>query len=107
MIECPYSGCGYAGRSQEELDEHVTQMDARGLHEAQISDNPKPFCIGCIKTPDEIYEYSQDATESSLSPDEYVKREEGTYNSKNGHFLCTACYIKAGQPSSSSGWVAP
>lgn len=67
----------------------------------------QPFCTGCDLTPDQISEYSQDMTGSNLSPDEYVKREEGTYNRENGHFLCTSCYIKAGQPSSPTGWVAP
>ena len=68
---------------------------------------PQPICTGCNRMPDEIYEYSKEATQSSLSPDEYVRREEGTYNQYNGHFLCTMCYIKAGAPSSPWGWKAP
>lgn len=38
---------------------------------------------------------------------EYVRQEEGTYNRENEHFLCDECYIKAGQPSSPSGWKCP
>lgn len=38
---------------------------------------------------------------------DYIREEEGTYNSENGHFLCDNCYIKAGMPSSSGGWVCP
>ena len=38
---------------------------------------------------------------------QYVLREEGTLNTSNGHFLCDSCYIKAGMPSSPSGWVCP
>lgn len=72
-----------------------------------MSDEIQPQCQGCGKKPNEISEYSQETTGSELSPDEYVKKEEGTYNRENGHFLCTACYIKAGQPSSPRGWVAP
>ena len=37
----------------------------------------------------------------------YVRNEEGTLNPTNGHFLCDSCYIKAGQPSSPTGWVCP
>jgi hypothetical protein len=39
--------------------------------------------------------------------EDFVRKEEGTFNQENGHFLCDPCYIKAGQPSSSSGWVCP
>ncbi len=65
-----------------------------------------PICIGCNRTPDELSEYSQELTESHLSPVEYVRQEEGTYNRENGHFLCTNCYIAAGMPSAMGGWVA-
>lgn len=37
----------------------------------------------------------------------YVRQEEGTYNPANGHFLDDLCYIKAGMPSSPSGWRCP
>lgn len=37
----------------------------------------------------------------------YVIREEGTYNTENGHFLCDKCYIKYGMPSSPWGWKCP
>lgn len=65
------------------------------------------MCIGCQKTPEELEEYSQDMTGSDLTPSEYVMQEEGTLNLDNGHFACTICYIKMGQPSSPTGWVAP
>lgn len=83
-------------------------------------DPDDPICIGCNKKPHEIAEYRDAVTyESSdvrYNPNEsqmqertvrYVKSEEGTYNRHNGHFTCTECYIKMGQPSSSSGWKAP
>lgn len=66
-----------------------------------------PICIGCGKRPDELDEYIEAAKEAETSPDLYVQLEEGTYNTENGHFLCTPCYIKAGMPSSPEGWVAP
>lgn len=67
----------------------------------------RPLCTGCNKHPDQITEYIAAAFDEECTPDEYVRNEEGTYNTKNGHFLCTACYIEAGQPSSPNGWVAP
>lgn len=48
------------------------------------------------------------AEASDCTPTEYVLAEEGTLNSENGHFLCTSCYIKAGQPSAPfPGWKCP
>jgi hypothetical protein len=69
----------------------------------------KPICTGCNKTPDEIQEYIECAEEEEMSPDDYVKSEEGTYNPSNGHFLCTDCYIAAGMPSLHypNKWIAP
>ena len=69
-----------------------------------------PMCIGCNKQPHEISEYvdaANDEPEFFNNAADYVRREEGTYNRANGHFLCTDCYIKAGEPSSPRGWVAP
>ena len=42
-----------------------------------------------------------------MTPEQFVRREEGTFNIENGHFLCTDCYIAAGMPSSPRGWTAP
>jgi len=67
----------------------------------------KPLCIGCNKRPIELAEYRAAAEGEDFSPDDYVRAREGTYNSENGHFLCTPCYINAGMPGSVSGWVAP
>lgn len=69
--------------------------------------NSQPICIGCMKRPREIEEYVTAAMDENMTPDEYVKKEEGTYNPANGHFLCTPCYIRIGSPSSSKGWRAP
>lgn len=65
------------------------------------------ICIGCGKHPDQIDEYVDMARDEGMMPDEFIRREEGSYNPANGHFLCTPCYIEAGMPSSPSGWVAP
>jgi hypothetical protein len=68
---------------------------------------PEPVCIGCNKTPEQIDEYKYGAQEYDISPNQYVRSEEGTYNPANGHFMCTNCYINAGQPATSTGWKAP
>ena len=67
-------------------------------------------CNGCGKSPNELDEFQPNTTGSELSAEEYVQAEEGTYNAANGHFLCTPCYIDAGQPTMPGGrgrWVAP
>lgn len=72
-------------------------------------DNIKPICTGCGKHPEQLEEYIEAAEDYKMDVDEYVKKEEGTYNKVNGHFLCTPCYIDAGMPSlpSPKHWVAP
>ena len=57
-----------------------------------------PKCRGCGKTPDQIKEYVSIAEDEDMSPEEYVRREEGTFNLKTGLFWCTSCYIAAGEP---------
>lgn len=41
------------------------------------------------------------------TPAEYIRENEGTYNRTNGHFLCDECYIAAGMPTISGGWICP
>jgi hypothetical protein len=72
-----------------------------------VNEPIKPLCIGCNKRPDEIEECVEIAKEEGMTPDDFVRNEEGTYNGANGHFLCTDCYIRAGMPSSPYGWFAP
>lgn len=72
-----------------------------------MSKLPDPICTGCNKRPDDIEEYVDMGKAEEMTPDEFVRTEEGTYNKDNGHFLCTECYIRAGQPSSPRGWTAP
>jgi hypothetical protein len=66
-------------------------------------------CNGCKKEPEELPEYVLHAQYEGMTPTEYVIEEEGTYNPENGHFLCTACYMKAGSPSMPFPyrWIAP
>jgi hypothetical protein len=74
-----------------------------------MNTDSKPICTGCNKTPDEIQEYIECAEDEEMTPDDYVRSEEGTYNPSNGHFLCTDCYIEAGMPSKPypDKWIAP
>ena len=47
------------------------------------------------------------AEEEGIPVEQYVWENEGTLNRKNGHFLCTQCYINAGMPTSPQGWTCP
>lgn len=88
----------------------ITMEEARARHAAvvgQRGDPNDPICVGCAKRPHELAEYVEMAAVEIMTPVEYVIDEEGTYNRENGHFLCTACYIKNGQPSRPGGWVCP
>lgn len=76
-------------------------------------------CTYCWRRPEEIDEYLPGTLEQCeagerawevgeyRSPADYVSKEEGTFNSENGHFACTECYVRIGAPSSPHGWVAP
>lgn len=74
-----------------------------------MSEEIKPICQGCKKPVNQIQEYIEASAEMEISPEDYVKSEEGTYNPANGHFLCTDCYIKAGMPSLHHPyrWICP
>ena len=95
----------------------ITLEEARMRHAKCVdqADNPgDPICIGCARRPFEIQAYIDATQEDPDNPvpttDDvrwYVISSEGTYNSKNGHYLCDECYILNGQPSSDRGWVAP
>jgi len=55
-------------------------------------------CKGCGKQPHQISEYCDAAKIEMMLPDDFVAREEGTYNSSTKLFWCTGCYVKAGTP---------
>ena len=56
-------------------------------------------CAICGRTPDQIVEYVNLAKENDyVSAEQVVKYEEGTYHPTYDKFLCTGCYIQAGQP---------
>jgi hypothetical protein len=55
-------------------------------------------CKECGRKPSEIQEYIEAAKEYECTPEEFVWREEGTYNGLTGKFWCTECYVKLGMP---------
>lgn len=55
-------------------------------------------CIGCNKEPKDIPEMVDNSAVEGMTPEEFVKECEGTYNKEDGSFYCTDCYIKAGMP---------
>lgn len=55
-------------------------------------------CKVCGKSPSELEEYIEMGKAESLTPDEFVRQEEGTLNKQTGLFYCTDCYIKIGMP---------
>lgn len=68
---------------------------------------PSPTCAKCGKRPDELDEYIESAADAGMTPDAYVRAEEGTYNPEVNRFVCTPCYCDMGMPSSPEGWKAP
>lgn len=81
---------------------------------SRYDQRPTLTCVGCLKEPAEIEGYANAMLEDPetgerlyASADDYVWREEGTLNRRNGHFLCDMCYIAWGSPSSVGGWKAP
>lgn len=71
-----------------------------------MSVNYDALCIGCAREAADIPALVELATDEGLTPEAYAA-DDGTFNPINGHFLCDACYIRWGQPSTAAGWVAP
>jgi len=95
-IELICTGCN---RHPAEIEEYVIAAKEANLH-SEIDQ-----CSYCLAMNDGYGHLS--ACPLHVDADRYVQQEEGTLNFQNGHFLCTACYILAGMPSSPTGWVAP
>lgn len=55
-------------------------------------------CKGCGKQPSEIPSVSYFAECENMTPDEFIKKLEGTYNPKTNLFYCDECYIRLGTP---------
>ena len=56
-------------------------------------------CVVCGKQPSEIDEYVVLAKQEKITPDRFVRGDEGTYNRFDDIFCCTECYCRIGMPS--------
>src|SRR4051812_11895548 len=98
--ECGQSLCPNCGAVAQVMGPDLSFADI-------VNTAPVPLCIGCNKKASELPEYIEAAQEAEITPEDYARTEEGTYNPINGHFLCTDCYIAQGMPTADGGWVAP
>ena len=77
----------------------------------------EPYCFRCGRTPEQIGEYvtgarehNEDLPDDQVTPTEWVRRFEGTYNPESNRFCCTECYLAIGMPATDvkeGGWRAP
>lgn len=71
----------------------------------------EPRCFRCCKKASELLNsaFLQDYYgEGGHKPEEFVRKEDGTYNSETNTFACDACYIAIGCPTApGQGWKAP
>lgn len=67
---------------------------------------PGPLrCCRCGRSPEQIPEIVAEAKEEEMSPDEWVRENEGTLNTETGRFACDKCYIALGMPA--NPWPLP
>jgi hypothetical protein len=84
----------------------VEQMEMFDPH----TPKPEPFDPYCNRFAHQIPECVEQAADIGLTPGDWVKQNEGTYNYMSNHFACTECYIRIGMPANpypQSNWVAP
>lgn len=55
-------------------------------------------CKNCGREPKNITEYIIGAKEEGMTPNQFVREQEGTYNPRTDLFYCTKCYIELGMP---------
>lgn len=71
----------------------------------------EPYCFRCGKPASSFSAYWLEEPLGVTGAADYVRREEGTYNSDTNRFACDACYIAIGMPVSDGihggGWRAP
>ena len=56
------------------------------------------ICPYCNRKPNEIPEYVEQANKLEMSPNEYVRMDEGTYHVQTDLFCCSDCYFSQGMP---------
>lgn len=52
-----------------------------------------PYDPSCKREAKDIPSVVQFAQENAMTPEEFIKAEEGTYNPVTGHFLCDPCFL--------------
>lgn len=64
-------------------------------HEGPSEDCPHaaPLCPACGRQAADIPDVVMFGKENGLSPEEFVRQEDGTYNPASEHFLCDTCFI--------------
>lgn len=91
-------------------DDRQRSQTSEGLtpEEADRIADGESYCFRCGKPASSFPEYCDRTCGSPEGcADQYVRREEGTYNPETNRFACDACYIAIGMPTSSEGWRAP
>ena len=58
------------------------------------------YCAVCKKTPVELEEFdeSEGKSFSGMTPEEYIKTFDTTYNRELDIFYCNYCYLELGAP---------
>lgn len=79
-----------------------------------ICNHSKPYCPDCKRSCVDIPEVLFFANEEGISPESWIRSEEGTYNPTNEHFLCDTCFIAREQSTGQrlvgpggTRWVCP
>lgn len=101
----PIEECHFGWFDKDRLLRALEILRSPGWHKGVSSDNGAPVvqCIRCMKRPHQIKEYVDASKSWGISPEEYVRQEEGTYNPATGRFYCTSCYVAAGMPLGMAG----
>ncbi len=67
--------------------------DPNAPHDDTLCQHVGPYCPGCRQEASNIASVTAYARMEGESPKEWVRKNEGTYNPNNDHFLCDKCFI--------------
>lgn len=72
------------------------------------STTPSPTCFKCGRSCDTIAEFKPGLWNlDNLTPAEYVRTFESTYNPASNHFCCSRCLLAGHGPLEPKEWKAP
>lgn len=78
-----------AGKRLEDASVRLSALQAK------LAEIETPRCLGCAKTPDELFEYKYSAHAEGMTPTQFVLEYEGTYGRyETNKFYCTSCYLE-------------